>query len=355
MKVLQLIDSLDAGGAERMAVNIANAMARAGQPAFLCASRKEGMLKSQIDDRVNYLFAEREGKLGIRGIVRIKNFVQEHDIQIIHAHATSFFAASMTKILLPHLLIVWHDHYGKSENLDQRDAKLIKVCKGFFNAVIAVNTKLQEWATKELGIHSSHYLANFTVPSDDTNIDNELPGQSGKRIVCLANLRPQKDQITLIDAFAKLDPEFQQWTLHICGKDFNNTYSRKLKSFIQESRLEERVFLHGSRTDIPGVLSSCDIGVLSSISEGLPLALLEYGLYGLPVVSTDVGACAEVIGEDGLLVSPSDPWALKTAFQKLISNPELGKALATRFHQKILANYGEEQYLAQLQEIYKAL
>jgi glycosyltransferase involved in cell wall biosynthesis len=168
-------------------------------------------------------------------------------------------------------------------------------------------------------------------------------------------LRPQKDQLTLIMAFQEVIEKHPEWSLHLVGKDFNDEYASQLKEVIALNRLENNIFLHGSRNDVAGILSSCDIGVLSSISEGLPVALLEYGLYQLPVIATRVGACEEVIGEDGQLVAPGQVNELSTAILTYMEDKENRQQRASRFHEKIVAQYGKEQYLAQLMEIYKQL
>ena len=71
----------------------------------------------------------------------------------------------------------------------------------------------------------------------------------------------------------------------------------RVQERIQQHGLESHVFLLGSRSDVPSILSGCDIGVLSSASEGMPLALLEYGVAGLPTVATRVGQVPEILDE----------------------------------------------------------
>ncbi len=66
MRVLQLIDSLRSGGAERMSVNYANALARRMDGSYLCCTRKEGLLKKQLAPEVGYLFLNRQGTLDLK-------------------------------------------------------------------------------------------------------------------------------------------------------------------------------------------------------------------------------------------------------------------------------------------------
>ena len=73
--------------------------------------------------------------------------------------------------------------------------------------------------------------------------------------------------------------------------------------------LHDRFVLHGKVNDIPGFLSSLDIAVLSSYSEGMPNSVLEYMAAGRPIVATAVGGTADLIEDSvhGLLVAPADP------------------------------------------------
>ena len=99
MKVLQLIDSLHAGGAERVAVNFANALVSKTDGSFICATREEGVLKNSINKSVSYLFLNKIHTLDIRAIKRLHNYVRINDIDIIHAHSSSFFLATLVKFL----------------------------------------------------------------------------------------------------------------------------------------------------------------------------------------------------------------------------------------------------------------
>jgi glycosyltransferase involved in cell wall biosynthesis len=353
MKVLQIIDSLEAGGAERMAVNIAAVLQTYGHESHLCVTRREGLLKAAIDPEIGYLFLKKKGKLGISAVFKLNNYIRVHQIEVIHAHSTSAFIAVLAFVFLKNKpKLIWHDHYGKANELVHRPVTLLKSISVFFDQIISVNTLLKFWAEKKLKCKEVFYLANFTMNTTSGQLYSLLPGTSGKRIVCLANLREQKDHSNIIKAFDMLPSEFSEWTLHLCGQDFNDSYAAQLKSQIEEKKLTDRVFLLGSRSDVPAILNACDIGVLSSKSEGLPVALLEYGLNQLAVVTTDVGACKEVVSRFGIVVPPGDPVRLSNAVHKVIADKELREKFAAQFQEHVRDNYGSERYLKELMKIY---
>jgi len=355
MRILQLIDSLEAGGAERMAVNYANALAKQINFSGLVVSRREGSLLNQIDDGVSYLFLNRKNVIDFKALLKLRNYVVLHKVTFVHAHSTSFFLASLLKLLCPSLKIIWHDHYGESEFLKKRPLLALRLIVPFFSGIIAVNQKLKLWAQQRLKFKKVLYLPNF--PSEDTVVLDHtfLHGIDGKRIISLANLRLQKDHFLLLDVACKLKLSHPEWTFHMVGKDFDDAYSRQIKSFIVENSLEKNVFLYGTKQDIKSILYQSTIAILTSQSEGLPVALLEYGLNKKPVVVTNVGEMASLVqsGINGFLVPSKHKQMFYGALVKLIENDSLQAELGIALYKKIQDAYSEEvvitQYLYWLQ------
>ena len=124
----------------------------------------------------------------------------------------------------------------------------------FFNELIAVNELLEKWAIDNLYCKSVLYLPNFVSFNTEAKKVTPLKGQLGKRIVCLANLRPQKDHINLLKAFIQVNQKHPDWTLHLVGKYFNDEYTKNIKLFIKKNHLEYSVFLYGSCPDVDVVL-----------------------------------------------------------------------------------------------------
>ena len=354
MRVLQLIDSLEAGGAERVAVNIANILSTKIERSFLCVTRKEGLLKESLLGNVNYLFLNKTRTIDLRAIKKLNIFIKQKNIQIIHAHSTSFFLAIILKLLNRNISIIWHDHYGNSEFLKDRKFGILKFCSKHFSHIFSVNKNLETWAKQKLKIKSVSYLPNFAVINETLAITT-LKGGLGKRIVCLANLRLQKDHITLLEAFNEINKWYPDWTLHCIGKNFNDDYFEAIKAKIKELNLKKSVFLYGSKPDVFNILNQCDIGVLSSKSEGLPMALLEYGLARLAVVATKVGECETVITNNynGLLVNASKKEDLSKALSSFIVDKELRETFAIRYKKHIQDNYSDNTQLQTILTIYR--
>ncbi|AEG99955.1 glycosyltransferase [Lacinutrix sp. 5H-3-7-4] len=353
MKVLQLIDSLEAGGAERMAISIANSLVGVVTQSYLCTTRAEGLLKDHISNAVSYLYLEKQSTFDIVAIKRLDTFVKTEEITIIHAHSSSYFLATLIKILNKKVRIVWHDHYGNRAASAYFKIEVLKYCSKYFSHIICVNKNLVGWSQKKLKCKQVSYLPNFVKEAKQLN-KTKLFGVNGKRIVCLANLRPDKDILNAIDAFTIVLQSNPDWTLHLVGKTFNDDYSQLIRDRILTLNLSEQVFLYGSVPDSLHVLQQSSIGILSSKSEGLPVALLEYGLAGLPVVVTDVGDCASVIldGALGMLVPSKNKKSLANAILFYINNPKMSTSIASKFNKHILENFSATNTVDELLLIY---
>ncbi|MBX9808590.1 MAG: alpha-1,4-N-acetylgalactosamine transferase, partial [Flavobacteriaceae bacterium] len=85
MRILQVIDSLEAGGAERMAVNYANALAEKIHFSGLVTTRKEGALLDQLSKDVPYLFLNKKNAIDLKSLFKLRKFVQINKVEVIHA------------------------------------------------------------------------------------------------------------------------------------------------------------------------------------------------------------------------------------------------------------------------------
>jgi glycosyltransferase involved in cell wall biosynthesis len=143
-------------------------------------------------------------------------------------------------------------------------------------------------------------------------------------------------------AFLQVLEKAPETSLHLVGKEEQTSYSVEIKNFIQQNGLQEKVFLYGEQENIPAFLEQANLGVLSSISEGMPLALLEYGRAGLAVVCTDVGQCKEVLGVEGGVVPSQNSLALAQAILNYKEDGESRKKDGEAFKNRISSHFSEE-------------
>jgi glycosyltransferase involved in cell wall biosynthesis len=130
-----------------------------------------------------------------------------------------------------------------------------------------------------------------------------------------------------VEAFAALADRHPQAHLVLGG---DGPCEPELRELVAQTGLADRVHFLGMRQDVPEILRSLDVAVMSSDFEGTPLFALECMAAGTPLVATRVGGLPDLIddGHTGTLVPPRDPAALSAAIDELISDPERREAVA---------------------------
>ncbi len=198
---------------------------------------------------------------------------------------------------------------------------------------IAVSNEVKERLRKDMAVpeskikvvHNGIRLARFSRQTDP-ELRRELTQGSGRPIVLTpARLHSQKGHIYLLQA-AALVPD----ALFVLAGE--GPERRSLEDVAKGLGLETRVRFLGQREDIPDLLACCDVFVLPSLYEGLPLSVLEAMAAGKPVVATRIGGTAEAVvhGVTGMLVPPENPRELAAAIRTLLADSSLLPVLPKR-------------------------
>ena len=354
IRVIQLIDSLEPGGAERMAVTIANGLANEVTFSGLVATRLEGGLKNTLAKKVEYTFLNKMKAVDFSALFCLRDFVKKNNVNIIHAHGSSYFLAVLLKLTMPSIQIFWHDHFGNRVK-SQEGYFLLRFFSIFFSGVFTVNEALKDWAQKKLWVKDVEFLSNFTSESEDEISVTFLKGTPNKRIVFLANLHHPKNHILALSSFLASKIDREGWTLHLIGKDKQDDYSQELKNFIHQNNLQEAVFIYGSCNDVNSILKQAKVGILVSSYEGFPVTLLEYAMAELIVISTDVGYCNTIIqnNKTGYLIPSDSDELLTEAFINLSNESHENDTLAKNLNTFVKNNYDPEKVIQKIMEAYQ--
>jgi glycosyltransferase involved in cell wall biosynthesis len=350
IRIVQLIDSLEPGGAERMAVNLANAYAEKVFFSGIMATRQEGVLKTTINANVSYLYLNRTKKVDFKALSKGYRYLKTNRITHLQAHGNSLFFAVLLKLIKPSLQIIWHDHLGNRPNNNKGNFS-IQLLSFFVSSVLVVNEDLEQWAKEYLWCKKIRRVANFTsIPQEDEI--TFLKGTDVKRIVCLANLKAPKNHFFILESFYESGIHHLGWTLHFVGRDFNDAYAQQLKDYIQEKELASKVYFYGSCADTHHILKQAQAGILGSTYEGFPVVLLEYGLAELAVIATDVGYNSHLIqmNETGWLIPSNEKATAVKAFVDLANNPKKSNTLARNLNTLVLAEFSKEKVVQELIE-----
>ncbi|MES2780131.1 MAG: glycosyltransferase [Bacteroidota bacterium] len=342
MKIIQLVDSLEMGGTERMCVNIANGLSNSGIKNAVVITRRPYTLSNRLNSNTTLFTGNKKSRWDFISFRSIYQFVKKEKPEFIHSHSTTLLWACLIKILQPNIKLIWHDHFG---NRKQANDNFIHVILSFcINGIIAVNDEITQWHIKHMYVKKENIicLPNFaSLHPINTDLRN------AHTIVMNANLLPVKDHLTLLKAMAILHQQEVPFNLYLIGKEVNTNYVSQVKSMIQELHLSNNVTMVGQVNDIEAYLGEAGIGVLTSTSEGLPMSLLEYGLAGLAVLSTDVGQCAKVLknGELGWVVPAKQPQLLADSLLIILNNPILAREKAQKLNEHIQTHYSEKAFM----------
>ncbi len=178
-----------------------------------------------------------------------------------------------------------------------------------------------------------------------------LAGESGRPIVLtVARLDAQKGLGYLLEA-AALAPEAQ---FVVAGEGPERS---ALEAQAAALGIAGRVTLLGYRSDIADLIAACDVFVLPSLFEGLPLSVLEAMAAGRPVIATAIGGTDEAItpGETGLLVPPADPAALAGAIRALLADRPLAARLARAGRARVEAEFSAARMVREVVQVYREL
>ena len=162
-------------------------------------------------------------------------------------------------------------------------------------------------------IANGYDLSRLCILTDtQSKLKNEL-GDIFPSIGMVARYNAQKDHFNLLEAFAIVKKANIPHKLILVGKDINSSNANLVEK-IQSLDLDNSVILLDQRTDIPVVMNSLDLHVLSSsFGEAFPNVLAEAMACGTPCVTTDVGDAALIVGDTGWVVPPKNPQELAEA------------------------------------------
>ncbi len=230
-------------------------------------------------------------------------------VDILHCHNGCWYKAAIAGKVAPFKGIIYTEHgrqvpdYNSTMLFDRAVSKIT-------DYVVPVSEDLSEYSKKVVRIEPRK------IHEINNGIDTDYfsPRKKGKRLLKelsipdnaliignIARLAPVKDHITLINAFAIAEKQCPDMKLLIIG---DSSEKATLEKLINELHLSDKIVLLGFRRDIKEILALFDLFVLSSISEGTSITILEAMASGKAVIASDVGGNSKIVIEDvsGFLV-----------------------------------------------------
>lgn len=157
----------------------------------------------------------------------------------------------------------------------------------------------------------------------------------------VAALRPEKQHLMLIQSWASVVQRIPEALLLVVGDGMER---EAIEAKVHDLNIQSNVRMLGTRHDVPEVLSSMDLKVLSSRMEANPASTLEANACGLPVVAPNLGSLPDTVihGETGLLCEPNDPQALSQAITTVLSREDRGRRMGQAAHELVNKRFSVE-------------
>lgn len=198
-----------------------------------------------------------------------------------------------------------------------------------YNTIICISDKakenLQEYIGPNYPIKTIYNGIDSQKYIHAISLNRETLGLKDNFIICMvAGFRLEKDQDTLIRAMKRLPNNFYLWLIG------DGERRKELELLTQKENLTDRVKFWGIRSDVPQLLKTADIIVMSSHWEGLSLSSLEGMSSGKPFVASDVDGLHEIVNGYGVLFQEGDDKALSETIFKLIQNKTLYANIAEK-------------------------
>lgn len=348
MKIALLNDKLDAGGAEKVLVNMANMLHSNGIDVSVVLFLGASVLDSLINPAIPIHYLHRKGRFDVKAMFALKRVVK--DFEIVHVHSRYnlryyFVAKTIAGIHKPK--VVFHEHIPILSV-----SYFTKLCLQKSDAYIAVMKSMTQWAKDTLQLKPAKvfYLPNII----NAPIDSIARQAVGHKIIMVGNIWHFKNQLFAVDLINALP---QDYTLDIYGSKNDKDYYGKLMDKIIESGLQNRVKIVEGISDIYAVLGNYNFAIHTSPHETGPLVLLEYMHAGLPFLTFKTGDVIANIEEKmpEVIVDSFDINSWKNAIEQFMMDANRRMMLRIKMNSIIEEKYAEKNYYQQLNQIYSII
>jgi len=358
VKVLHLRSGTKLFGPERVILGLVHYASPEFQPIVGGLERGEApslMLQQAAAEGIATFRLPCRGRLDLGAVKRLAEFLENEQISILHAHdfKANFYAwLARKKFPLPLVttLHLWNRNNLITASYEFIDALLVRRFDRIIGVSPAIVAEAKRWYIPEQklrvilnGIDIARFQKNPPRPADDKIV-----------IGSVGRLVAQKGFPIFLQMAVALLAKRDNLQFILVG---DGPVREELEAESKKLGIADKVTFTGQRDPVETAYGEMDIFVSSSLSEGLPIALLEAMAARLPVVATRVGAVPEVIENNisGLLVEPDNPQVLVDAVDSLLADPAKKQALAEGGFRRVQEHFSAENMARQTEAVYREI
>ena len=358
LRVVHIVSSLKVGGMEHFVVRLASRQQAAG----LCASVL-ALQGGPLGEEAASLGIETVilgGRSRVLRVFKAISALRRLNPDIVHGHnATSLQYALLAKRFTRAKVVITCHGRGKADHREPAPDLWARV-----DRVVCVSEAVAREAPSAVPKERLCVIRNgvdTAAPTQGPEAVRRALGLGTEFIaVIVARIDALKGHETLLRAWADILRAHPSAVLLVVGDGHERQAMEKLAADLGIAPAGEGtggVRFLGFRSDVADLLAAVDLFVLPSLSEGLPLSILEAMTHGLPIVATDVGGIPELItdGVEGLLVTPKDAPGLARAIGRMAASGELRSMLGNKGRQRAKSDFSFEEMLRRYDAVYRAL
>lgn len=349
LSVAHVVLSLDVGGLERNVVNQVREAPRLGQRVAIICVERPGTLAPRAEALgATVVSLDKRPGLKLATIGRLKAVLRDFDPDVIHSHQIGplFYAGLAVRCSRGRLLVhTEHGHENYAGRFRTRwlgrvgvryTTRFYCLTQAMADEVIAQRIAPRQ---KVALIHNGIDISCFQAVRDTAAVRRDLNVPAEAQLIgTVGRLTEVKRHDLLLRAFAALPAPGSAAHLLLVG---DGPLRADLQALADRLGIGPRVHFAGYQADTAPFLQAMDVFALTSRSEGMPQALLEAGVAGVPVVAAAVGGVPELIedGRTGVLFPAGDERALVSALARLLADRDYGRRLGMAARERVEARY----------------
>tara|TARA_R100000935_G_scaffold198_1_gene553 strand:+ start:7129 stop:8202 length:1074 start_codon:yes stop_codon:yes gene_type:complete len=351
MKVLHVINSLVAAGAENLVVTLANEQVKKNEVSVFTFYSEKDVFAEKLDKKVNFKSHKGQNYFSLKKLSNLYKYIKAHDV--IHVHLfPPFYIVAMLSLFVGKRNLIFTEH----NTTNSRRRKIFKPLEIFiykrYNYIICISDgvarELKAWMGNRINSITIKNVINTDYINSIAPVDRDTLRLEDDAILLamVGRFQEQKDQDTIIKALPALPDNYY---LLLMGE---GEREEGLKTLSKELDVEERVHFMGVKKNVFGILKSCDVGIISSKWEGFGLVALEYMASGLPALGSNNEGLKEVIGTSEALFEIGNHTQLSKLILKTIRDTAFKKQIQET-QKEHLQSFDLKKAIAEHQRVYK--
>ncbi|MGB5745825.1 MAG: glycosyltransferase [Desulfobacterales bacterium] len=363
-KVLHIVEDLGIGGLERVVESIALGLDKKKYEVQVwCLSRGGAIAEALAKEGMMIKVLGMSSYHHPIQVLKLAKLLWLSKIDIVHTHG--YFGGIFGRLAAiiartPSIFAHVHTSYF---GFKKRNIFVDKILSYFTNKIISVSGATKEFVCNFEGINAQKVCVIYNgadpkkSPKKKKAMDRNTFGFSKEDfvIVTVASLVKNKGHRVIINAIQRVLKKNSSIKLLIVG---DGPLKNELEDFVIDSRLGSHIRFAGLREDVFPLLNLADLFILATIErEGLGVSIIEAMSAGLPVIGTSIGGIPELIENqiNGLLVAPGDPYELAVAIERLASDKDQRRNLATQGKKKYEQKFTAVNMVKQIELLYEEL